>query len=317
MTTPRGPRHDDRRRTFPALSPRPTGPRSVRPAFAGPGAAGPTGHAPEPDGDFAATWWGNAWVESMEDTALDVARLQRGRAYADRGQVDAITVTPGRVMAYVHGSRPRPYRTEIRLRTLAETDWEELLDAAAARPDHIAALLDKDMPHALAESADLLPTAGDLTPDCSCPDDGYPCKHAAALCYQTARLLDEDPFVLFLMRGRGEKEVLADLTRRNATRSAAERATAPPLMPTVRRAPVLRRVRSRSSRRRSPYRRSPAARPSIRRPPAHPTRSRSTSSPPRPRPARTRSSPPDSTPSAHSLPGRTPYGWPPPIPAPG
>ncbi|MDX3851589.1 SWIM zinc finger family protein [Streptomyces sp. AK02-01A] len=211
MTAPRAPRHDDRRRTFPALPPRPGG----------------------GNGAFATTWWGNAWVESMEDSALDPARLQRGRAYASRGLVDAITVTPGRVMAYVHGSRARPYRTEIRLRTIGDTEWEELLDAAADRPDHIAALLDKDMPHALAESADLLPTAGDLTPDCSCPDDGYPCKHAAALCYQTARLLDEDPFVLFLMRGRGEHEVLADLTRRNATRSAAERTTAAPPMPTV------------------------------------------------------------------------------------
>ncbi|QXE37414.1 SWIM zinc finger family protein [Streptomyces sp. GMY02] len=214
--TARAPRHDDHRRTFPALPPRPGG-----------------------KGDFALTWWGNAWVESMEDSALDPARLQRGRAYADRGLVDAITVTPGRVMAYVHGSRPRPYRTEIRLRTLDETGWEDLLDAAAARPDHIAALLDKEMPHALAATADLLPSAGDLTPDCSCPDDGYPCKHAAALCYQTAHLLDQDPFVLFLMRGRGESEILADLTRRNAARSAAERTSAPPPMPMVPAAAVL------------------------------------------------------------------------------
>ncbi|MET4923341.1 SWIM zinc finger family protein [Streptomyces sp. PSRA5] len=216
MTAPRAPRHDDRRRTFPALP--------SRPGAAG-GAAG--------EGDFATSWWGNAWVESMEGAALDPARLRRGRAYANGGHVDAITVTPGRVMAYVHGSRPRPYRTEIRLRTLGDGDWEDLMDAAAARPDHIAALLDKDMPQALAASADLLPTAGDLTPDCSCPDDGFPCKHAAALCYQTARLLDEDPFVLFLMRGRGEHEILADLTRRNATRSAVERTAAAPTMPTV------------------------------------------------------------------------------------
>ncbi|MER6996432.1 SWIM zinc finger family protein [Streptomyces sp. NPDC000410] len=198
-----GPRHDDRRRTFPPLAPR----------------ASRSG-----DDSFAASWWGNAWVDALEDTALDPARLARGRAYAGRGQVDAITVTPGRVTAYVHGSRPRPYRTDIRLRTLADDDWDRLLDATADRPDHIAALLDKDVPHALAAAADLLPHPGDLIPDCSCPDDGFPCKHAAALCYQTARILDQDPFVLFLMRGRGEQEILAELARRNATRSAAERA---------------------------------------------------------------------------------------------
>ncbi|MFD3993620.1 SWIM zinc finger family protein [Streptomyces sp. NPDC058583] len=215
MTTPRGargavPRHDDRRRSFPQVAPREA-----------------------PDGRFAATWWGNAWVEALEGTALDPARLARGKAYAGRGHVDAITVTPGRVVAYVHGSRPRPYRTEIRMRTLGDEGWERFLDEAAARPDHIAALLDKDVPHALEAVTGLLPAPGDLVPDCSCPDDGYPCKHAAALCYQAARLLDEDPFVLFLMRGRGEQELLAELTGRNAALSAAETTAAAPPMPTV------------------------------------------------------------------------------------
>ncbi|MEU2114203.1 SWIM zinc finger family protein [Streptomyces sp. NPDC016459] len=204
------PRHDERRRSFPQVAPRET-----------------------PDGRFAATWWGNAWVDALEDTALDGARLARGKAYAGRGHVDAITVTPGRVVAYVHGSRARPYRAEIRMRTLGDDGWERFLDEATARPDHIAALLDKDVPHALGAITGLLPAPGDLVPDCTCPDDGYPCKHAAALCYQAARLLDEDPFVLFLMRGRGEQELLAELTRRNAARSAAETIAAAPPMPTV------------------------------------------------------------------------------------
>ncbi|MET9425047.1 SWIM zinc finger family protein [Streptomyces sp. NPDC006540] len=198
---PAGPHHDDHRRTFPPIEP-----------LAGK--------------EAATTWWGNAWVEALEDTALDPARLVRGRAYAARGNVAAITVTPGKVMAYVQGSRARPYRTEIRLRTLTDDDWDDFLAAAAARPDHMAALLDKDVPQTLAAAVELLPTPGDLIPDCSCPDDGYPCKHAAALCYQTARLLDEDPFVLFLMRGRGEREILAALSRRNAARSAAEHTAA-------------------------------------------------------------------------------------------
>lgn len=196
------PSHDDLRRTFTADEPAGTLP--------------------------AGTWWGHAWVEALEDAALDPARLERGRGYAGRGNVASITVTPGRVTAYVQGGRPRPYRTELRMRTLGDEEWEQFLDAAAARPDHIAALLDKDVPHTLAAAADLLPAPGDLVPDCSCPDDGYPCKHAAALCYRTAAILDEDPFVLFLMRGRGEREILSALARRNAGRSAAERAPSEP-----------------------------------------------------------------------------------------
>ncbi|MEG3626763.1 SWIM zinc finger family protein [Streptomyces poriticola] len=171
--------------------------------------------------EIAGTWWGNAWVTALEAAALDPKRLARGRGYAEQGSVDAITVTPGLVLAYVQGSRPRPYRVQVRLRTLDDTDWERFLDAAAERPGHIAALLDKELPHSLADcGVPLLPGPGDLAPQCSCPDSGHPCKHAAALCYQTARLLDADPFVLLLLRGRGERELLDALSRLSAARAA-------------------------------------------------------------------------------------------------
>ncbi|MFH0515585.1 SWIM zinc finger family protein [Streptomyces sp. M41] len=191
-------RDGEHRRTFPAFAPR----------------------VPE-DARFAETWWGNAWVAALEEGALDTARLARGRGYAQQGHVDAITVTPGLVLAYVRGSRPRPYRVQVRLRTLDDDDWGRFLDAAADRPGHIAALLDKEMPQSLADcGVRLLPGPGDLDPRCSCPDRGHPCKHAAALCYQTARLLDADPFVLLLLRGRGERELLDALSRRSAARAA-------------------------------------------------------------------------------------------------
>ncbi len=166
---------------------------------------------------FAASWWGRAWVDALESLSMDEARLARGRAYADDGQVAAITVTPGRVVAYVHGSRARPYRAELRLRTFADPGWEALLDAVAARPGQLSALLAKEMPHSLSRTAEeagvrLLPAADDLDPSCTCPDHGRPCKHVAALCFQTALLLDSDPFVLLLMRGRGERELLDALS---------------------------------------------------------------------------------------------------------
>ncbi|WP_367319947.1 SWIM zinc finger family protein [Streptomyces sp. HUAS ZL42] len=212
-------RDGDHRRTFAAFPPR----------------------TPDDGSRFAETWWGNAWVSALEEGALDVKRLARGRGYADMGHVDAITVTPGLVLAYVRGSRPRPYRVQVRLRTLGDADWDRFLDAAVERPGHIAALLDKELPHSLADcGVPLLPGPGDLEPHCTCPDRGHPCKHAAALCYQTARLLDADPFVLLLLRGRGEREVLDALSRRNATRAArAAQEQQPAPLPGVRAAEAL------------------------------------------------------------------------------
>lgn len=195
---------------------------------------------PSPDTSGpAVTWWGKAWVAALEALSLDPARLARGHAYADAGHVDTITVTPGRVVAYVRGSRARPYRADIRLRTLADDDWNTFLDAAAEHPAHLESLLAKTIPQALLDPASplsdvpLLPaTAGDLLPSCTCPDAGRPCKHAAALCYQVARLLDEDPFVVFLLRGRDEREILDALSRRNAARAATE-TRKPPSVPAI------------------------------------------------------------------------------------
>ncbi|MGX4688963.1 SWIM zinc finger family protein [Streptomyces sp. JNUCC 63] len=213
-------RDGELRRTFPAFATRAAG-----------------------DSRFAETWWGNAWVTALEEGALDAARLARGRGYAETGHVDAITVTPGLVLAYVKGSRPRPYRVQVRLRTLDDADWERFLDAAAERPGHIAALLDKEMPQSLADcGVPLLPGPGDLEPHCSCPDRGHPCKHAAALCYRTARLLDADPFVLLLLRGRGERQLLDALSRLSATRAArAAQEKEPEPLPGVRASDVLAR----------------------------------------------------------------------------
>ncbi|MDT7840180.1 SWIM zinc finger family protein [Streptomyces justiciae] len=207
-------RDGELRRTFPAFGPR----------------------AEDGEHGFAETWWGNAWVRALEEGALDAKRLARGRGYAEQGNVDAITVTPGLVLAYVQGSRPRPYRVQVRLRTLDDAEWQWFLDAAAERPGHIAALLDKEMPHSLAEGrVRLLPGPGELDPHCSCPDRGHPCKHAAALCYQTARLLDADPFVLLLLRGRGERELLDTLSRLSAARAArAAQEKGPAPLPGVR-----------------------------------------------------------------------------------
>ncbi|BCK71967.1 hypothetical protein Srufu_059200 [Streptomyces libani subsp. rufus] len=190
----------DRSRTFPPLPVR-TGARGL----------------------FTESWWGSAWLDALETAALDSARLARGRTYARDGHVDTINVTPGRIVATVRGSRPRPYSADIRLRTLSDQEWDGLLDAIAAEPDQLTALLAKKLPRSLADGeARLLPGPGDLVPRCSCPDHGRPCKHAAALCFQVARLLDADPFVLLLMRGRGERELLDDLSRRNAARTAHE-----------------------------------------------------------------------------------------------
>ncbi|MFM9449115.1 SWIM zinc finger family protein [Streptomyces acidiscabies] len=168
---------------------------------------------------FAATWWGQAWVDALEHSTLDAGRLSRGRTYARKGMVGPVTAAPGVLSAEVEGSAPWPYESSVRLRVLTDVQWDTLLDVVAAQAGRTAALLDGEMPadlvdDARAAGAPLLPEPAELDPECSCPDWGHPCKHAAALCYATAAHLDDDPFWLFALRGRTKDAVLAALRAR-------------------------------------------------------------------------------------------------------
>lgn len=171
---------------------------------------------------FGVTWWGEAWVEALEQRAhIDPNRLPRGRTYARQERVGALEVVAGRVSARVRGSRPAPYRVNVGVRTLTADEWERVLGAIAGRAAHTAALLDGELPPEVLEDAagagvDLLPGPGELDPRCSCPDWADPCKHAAAVCYLIADLLDADPFVLLHLRGRARGEVLAGLRRKRS-----------------------------------------------------------------------------------------------------
>ncbi|MFK4225949.1 SWF or SNF family helicase [Streptomyces sp. NPDC019890] len=174
---------------------------------------------------FAQTWWGQAWLKALEDTALDGEQLKRGRRQAREGAVGAVSVRPGRITAVVRDRDGTAQRSDVLLQELSEAEWDGFLDMAVDRAGHIAALLDREMPPHLVEDAaatgvELLPGIGDLEPECTCGAWDH-CPHTAALCYQMARLLDQDPFVLLLMRGRSEHHLLDELQIRSVARATA------------------------------------------------------------------------------------------------
>ncbi|MBD0708848.1 MULTISPECIES: SWF or SNF family helicase [unclassified Streptomyces] len=175
-------------------------------------------------GGFTRTWWGRAWLKALEDTALDGQQLKAGRRNARAGAVGAVSVRPGRITAVVKDPDGTAYRSDVLVREFADEEWDRFLDLAVDSAGHIAALLDREMPPHLVEDAagvglDLLPGIGDLDPECGCEAWDH-CPHTSALCYQVARLLDEDPFVLLLLRGRGERALVDELQARSASRAA-------------------------------------------------------------------------------------------------
>jgi uncharacterized Zn finger protein len=182
--------------------------------------AAPTDGGAAPVTEEGHTWWGRAWLEALEQRAqLDPNRLPRGREYARSGAVGELVLDPGEARAEVRGRKRDPYLTRIRVRRFTDEEWDRVLDVICAQLGRAAALLDGEVPPQVAgdlaaAGLSLLPGAGEVGPRCNCPDDADPCKHAAAVCYLIADALDQDPFVVLLLRGRTRGEVLAGLRAR-------------------------------------------------------------------------------------------------------
>ncbi len=181
-------------------------------------------------GAIGSTWWSKRWVSVLESFNMG-ARLTRGRSYARQGQVISIDVQPGLVKAKVQGSRPRPYNVEIHLKPLSDQDWDKVTDAMTAQAIFAAKLLAGEMPTNIEEAfsaaqLSLFPTAArELETECSCPDWANPCKHIAAVYYLLAERFDEDPFLIFKLRGRTKEQIIEVLRQKRVETLPAESAS--------------------------------------------------------------------------------------------
>ncbi len=170
-------------------------------------------------GDFARNWWARRWIQAMEQLT-NPTRVQRGQHYARLGQVVSLEETKDGVIALVQGTRPKPYKVTIRLIPLSPRQWNKVLDVLSDQAIFAAQLLAGEMPEDIEEAfsaagVSLFPqNTHDLLTNCTCPDKANPCKHVAAAHYILGERFDEDPFLLFRMRGRSQTQVLDALRRR-------------------------------------------------------------------------------------------------------
>jgi uncharacterized Zn finger protein len=179
-------------------------------------------------GAFAKNWWAARWIEALE-RLVDSGRLSRGRSYARKGQVLSIEeVKGGGIAARVQGSQRKPYKITLEVAPLSDAQWEQVIDSLAEQAIFTAQLLAGEMPQEIEEAFEaagvsLFPARrADLVTDCSCPDYANPCKHVAATHYILGERFDEDPFLLFRLRGRTQEQITQALRLRRAGAEADE-----------------------------------------------------------------------------------------------
>lgn len=168
-------------------------------------------------GAIGQSWWSRRFLDVLESFAMG-SRLARGKAYARKGQVTSLEITPGQVRARVQGSRARPYQVSIGFPVLTELVWAKAEIALSEQALPSAKLLAGEVPPELEQlfadaGAPLFPQqVADLDQTCSCPDREVPCKHLAATFYLLAEAFDSDPFLVLRWRGR-DREPLLDRLR--------------------------------------------------------------------------------------------------------
>jgi uncharacterized Zn finger protein len=175
-------------------------------------------------GEFATSWWGRRWIQTLESFQVR-SRLNRGRSYARRGQVLHLDIANHQVTATVQGSIPIPYNVTIELRRIPIAQWRKVGKAMAAKVAIAARLMAGALPpeaeECFAEAGVALFPArdADLITSCDCPDFSNPCKHIAAVYYLLAEQFDRDPFLLFRLRGMEREQFVAMLGKSGSSRT--------------------------------------------------------------------------------------------------
>lgn len=175
---------------------------------------------------FSRTWWGKRFIEALE-SFTDEGRLARGRSYAKNGKILNYQIKEGHVTAKVQGSinpyfgvyETPYYKTSISIQQIPNAQWITIIKQLSQSASFVSKLLLNEMPDNIEtvfkdSRASLLPdNSKEFQTKCSCPDYENPCKHIAGVYYLLAEQLDQDPFLLFELRGLSRERLQTELSK--------------------------------------------------------------------------------------------------------
>ncbi|MFW5859925.1 MAG: hypothetical protein ACOCYP_07850 [Planctomycetota bacterium] len=172
---------------------------------------------------IARTPWGKAWCDNMESYSDFSNRLPRGRRYARNGSVVDLQLQPGRIDAYIAGSKT--YHASISVTTVEPARWRAMCTDCGGGIDSLVELLQGRLDQAVMQrlcrqNDGLFPTPRQFRFSCSCPDCATMCKHVAAVLYGVGNRLDHRPELLFTLRGVDPADLIASAGTGLATAGA-------------------------------------------------------------------------------------------------
>lgn len=165
---------------------------------------------------IATTFWGKSWCTNLERYSDYASRVPRGRSYVRNGSVLDLKISKGEIAAMVAGSSL--YKIKIAIAPVKSARWKAICRDCAGAIDSVVELLQGRlakgiMDRVCREGDGLFPAPEEIKLSCSCPDWADMCKHVAAALYGVGARLDQEPELLFVLRGVDENELIADAGR--------------------------------------------------------------------------------------------------------
>ncbi len=153
---------------------------------------------------LASHFWGQAWMRHLARCESGGLCLAPGRSLLRHGCVLDVRVDRGRIQGLV--SAQELYEVDLRLAPLEEERQERLRERCRGHIASVVSLLEGKVDEAVLEDLcdpeeGLLPEPEDWRMSCTCPDWAEPCPHEAAVIYAVGVLVDQEPSLLFLLRG--------------------------------------------------------------------------------------------------------------------
>jgi uncharacterized Zn finger protein len=160
---------------------------------------------------IARTFWGEGWCNHLESFSDYDNRLPRGRTYVRNGSVCHLAIKKGKVEAKVSGSDI--YEVRVKIKTLSNEHWKKIQQQCSGQIGSLLELLegklsDNIMSVVTDRKTGIFPKPAEIAFDCDCPDYATMCKHVAAVLYGVGARLDNDPALLFQLRGVKHEELV-------------------------------------------------------------------------------------------------------------
>jgi uncharacterized Zn finger protein len=123
-----------------------------------------------------------------------------------------LKIEKGLVTALVQGSSL--YKIKVPIKPLPDDKWENIKSTCAGKIGSLIELLQGKLSARVMEVVTdrrngLFPAPAEINLDCSCPDYADLCKHVAASLYGVGARLDQQPELLFLLRGVDHMDLIS------------------------------------------------------------------------------------------------------------